>query len=893
MSAPTRTHAEGPPLDPRIADLSGATLVELLERAAARTPRSVALVIRRGMAEERWSYQVLAERSTQVAGTLQRSGVRHGDRVLTWSQNDPWLVAAYFATWRLGAIIVPLDLRMQTDVAVRIGARTRPSLLLAGPEVPPEAAAALGVPVVSVSAEGLQPGGSGPNDTTGPDEAARPDPSPTHVAPDTIAEILFTSGTTSDPKGVVLTHGQIVHTARAISQTGMGTSPERGLGIIPLSHMYGQSVPLLMGLMSGSTLVFLHALTPKAIGSTMRRERITAVTLVPQIMDVLMQGIESEARHSGRAAGLRRARRMAPWLPFELRRLLFRSVHNALGGELRVISSGGARLGEEQQQAWESMGVRVIQGYGTTECAAITGHSRTDRRPGTVGPPLAGIEVVIAADGELLARGPNVMSGYWEADAATAEVLDAGGWFHTGDAATVDERGQIVILGRTRDRISLPNGLNVYPEDVESALNLAEAIKASVVFEAPPGRLAAAIVPDGGADDPALGVAVREANARLAPHQRVVTWRRWPEEDFPRTHTLKVRRAPVEAWFTEAEREPRASGQPSGEAAAASVASPSTSLPWRSGDVLTIEALIEVVRGALAETRSDEPSAIGPETTLASLELDSLGTVTLGMRIDDAFDASLSEIASVADIRSLYELVTSRLDRPPAPEPSRWAFSRPARAVRRILDATLMGWTVRLVARPRVEGLDHLRGLDGPVLICPNHASHLDTPTVRYALPAHLRDRCAIAAAADFWFQGNPAGSVVALLLGALPFARTSDVRASLDHVGDLVNDGWSVMIFPEGTRSRDGRMGPMRNGIGLLATSLHVPVLPVHIEGTWQILPPGQTLPSLRRRKGVRIRFGQPLLIDPSMGIQAATEAIGSAIAALATDAAARRPNR
>ena len=374
MTTSPQTAAQGPALDPEIAELSGETLVELLDLAAKRTPDSIAMVIRRGMSDERWTYARLAERSEQVARTLRQHGLQRGDRVLTWAQNDPWLVAAYFAAWRLGAAIVPLDLRMQTDVSVRIGSRIRPSLLLAGDGVDAAAADALAVPMIPVSPEGLLPSD---------EEAATDLPA---VAPDEVAEILFTSGTTSDPKGVVLTHAQIVHTARVIAQTGRGDTPERALAIIPLSHMYGQTVPLLMGLMTGSTLVFLHALSPKAITATMRRERISAVTLVPQLMELLLAGIESEARRSGREASLERARRMARYLPFRLRRVLFRSVHAALGGHLAVISSGGARLGEELQEAWELMGVRVVQGYGATECAAICAHTRQTKPVPSVHP---------------------------------------------------------------------------------------------------------------------------------------------------------------------------------------------------------------------------------------------------------------------------------------------------------------------------------------------------------------------------------------------------------------------------------------------------------------------------------------------------------------------------
>jgi long-chain acyl-CoA synthetase len=871
--------ASGPRLDPRIAALSGATLIELLERAVGRTPASVALVIRRGMTDERWTYGQLSECSMRVAETLRSAGVEHGDRVVTWAHNDPWLVAAYFGAWRLGAVIVPLDLRMQPDVAIRIGARTRPTIVLAGSDVDPEAAAALGVPVIRVDRDGLDHA-AGRTQPAGDRAVA--------VRSTDIAEILFTSGTTSDPKGVVLTHGQIVHTARAIAQTGMGSRPDRALAIIPLSHMYGQSVPLLMGFMGGSTLVFLHALTPKAISATMQREHITAVTLAPQLISIILQGIEAEARRRGREARLRRGRRLARWLPFPLRRLLFRSVLEPLGGALDVITSGGALLSDELQMAWEAMGVRVVQGYGTTECAAICGHTRSSRRVGTVGPPLADLEVAIAADSELLVRGPNVMSGYWEAPAATAEVLDAEGWFHTGDAARIDASGEIVILGRTRDRIALPNGLKVYPEDVEAALVETGVVRDAVVLEPAPGMLAAVLVPlDASLADAALADAVRRANATLAPHQKLGAWKRWPEEDLPRTHTLKVRREPVKAWYVEA-----LTARSDGVAGEAAHPGPArvASEPSRGTTAVTLDGLAALIAAAVAEVRGGEPPVITPGTELAALELGSLAAVTLALRIEESFDAPLSddEVLGAADVKALHALVVLRQGQPPAAPPSRWAFSRPARLLRRLLDATIIGWAITIVGRPRVEGVEHLESLDGPALLCPNHASHLDGPVVRAALPPRLRDRAAIAAAADVWFDGSPLGPVTELALGAIPFGRSSDVRASLERVGELVNDGYSVIIFPEGTRSADGRMVPLRDGIGLLATSLRIPIVPVHIAGAHEILPKGAWLPRRGTSHGIRVRFGAPLLVDPGAGVHEATAQIGRAIETLADGAPA-----
>ena len=448
-------------------------------------------------------------------------------------------MATTFAVWRLGAIVVPLDLRMHQDVAVRIGTRAEPVLVLAADDQATDALA-LGVPVVRIGPAELDPMPGMPLGH----------PIASAVTPEMPAEIVFTSGTTSDPKGVVLSHGQVIHNARMIAQTGMSPHPERGLAVIPLSHMYGQIVPLFMGLISGSTIVFLQTLTPTSVRTALRKEHITAITAVPQLAQLLLDGITAEAARQGSADRLRRAMRLARWLPIRARRLLFRSVHAALGGHLAIITSGGAYLPPETQEAWERMGVMMIQGYGGTECAAIAGHSRSSRRPGTAGRPLPGLEVRLAADGELLVRGPSVMTGYWRAPEATAEVLDANGWLHTGDAARVDEQGEIVILGRTRDRIALPNGMKVYPSDVELALRETGVIRDAVVLEASPGRIGAVLVPaDRDASDAELSIAVKQANATLSVQQRVGPWRRWPDADLPRTHTLKVRRDPARAWF--------------------------------------------------------------------------------------------------------------------------------------------------------------------------------------------------------------------------------------------------------------------------------------------------------------------------------------------------------
>jgi long-chain acyl-CoA synthetase len=866
-----------------VRELTGETLVELLDRASGRAPDRVALVMRRGLRQERWSYRELAEASRRVATTLAGVSVKPADRILTWSANDPWLVAAYFAAWRLGAVIVPLDLRMAEEVAVRIGRAARPTLALIGPDVSEAAADALGVRRLRLAPEELEP--KGPGDAvsvSGPVAVI----GPAGPAPDSLAEILFTSGTTTDPKGVMLTHGQLIHSTRTITLTA-GRDAERGLSLIPLSHMYGQIVPLLHGLVTGSTLTFLSTLAPSALFEALRRDRISVITAVPAVLRLLLDGIESEAQRQGRLDRLRRLRRIALRLPLRVRRLLFRPVLSRLGGSLEVVTCGGALLPPELQLGWEAMGVRVVQGYGATECATITGHSRTSRRTGSVGLPLAGIEIRLGDDGEILVRGPSVMSGYWERPRETAQAL-AGGWLHTGDAGGFAD-GELVILGRTGDRIALPSGLNVYPEDVEAALLAADGrgapvasrvIKSALVTEGGPGELVAIIVPLAGTSDVEIDAAVRAASATLAPHQRLRRWVRWPDDDFPRTHTLKVRRAAVLGWLREYDATtpglPSPADRPSG-----ALTSPR---PAPTPEAPITGRLIEVIDRVLAETGGQAGRAIRRDTPLTALELDSLGLVALAMAIDETFGASLDEqqIAGAVDVTALAELVAASRGLRSTDARGRWAFSKPARLARQVLDAVLTRPLVGLVARPQAVGLDNLRKADGPVLICPNHTSHLDAPVVRHALPVDVRRRTAIAAAADYFFEGGPLGPAVALATGAFPFGRTENVRASLERVAEFVDEGWNVMIFPEGTRSATGELGVVRQGIGLLATNLQVPIVPVHIRGTHAILPKGRLAP--RRGDPVVVRFGEPLLVPATLTAPEATARVEAALRQLAS---------
>jgi long-chain acyl-CoA synthetase len=278
--------------------------------------------------------------------------------------------------------------------------------------------------------------------------------------------------------------------------------------------------------------------------------------VVPQVLDVFWGQIEREVARRGRTAAFERLRAIGRRLPSRVRRWLFRAVHAQFGGRFTLFVSAGAFLPPAVQQGWEDLGVTVLQGYGTTETGTGSCTTLGDHGLGTVGRPPAGIQMRLADDGEVQFRGPTLFKGYWHDPAATAASYTDDGWYRTGDVGHLDPAGRLILSGRSKDMIVLPNGFNVYPEDIENALRIS-GLRDSVVVETRPGRIEAIVLEraaegDTGGDAATLrgkvDAIVKAANARLGPNQRIAAWRLWPEEDFPRTHTLKIKRAPIRAW---------------------------------------------------------------------------------------------------------------------------------------------------------------------------------------------------------------------------------------------------------------------------------------------------------------------------------------------------------
>jgi long-chain acyl-CoA synthetase len=585
-------------------------------------------------------------------------------------------------------------------------------------------------------------------------------------------------------------------------------------------------------------VVFMRGYNPVDIVAQIKSRRISVLVSVPKILDVLREHVVRVAPRSASAGPKQHVAR---------RWWRYRSVHRLFGLKFWAFVVGAAPLDAELEAFWSELGFAVIQGYGLTETAPIVSLNHPfGTKKGSVGKAIAGVEVKIAGDGEILVRGENVTKGYFNADEENARAFEDG-WFHTGDVGEVGADGQLYIRGRKKEMIVTPEGLNVFPEDVERVLNKIAGVRDSAVVGVPIGseeRVHAVVLLDPGVTVDAI---VRQANAELDDHQKIRRALLWPEPELPRTEgTGKLKRAMVREW----------------------VKSGATPLPLTAGSD-QLATLIAKYAG-----RSDVSSA----TTLDELGLSSLDRVELMVALEDAFqtridEGAFSQAQDLGQLRSLVERSGTSDAAPTEPVdfPS-WNRSAAARAIRRVSLPTWILPLARVFAWTHVDGREHLEHLDGPVIFAANHQSHMDTPVIMAALPARLRYRVAPAMAKEFFtahFHPEQHGRMArmtnglnyylaSLFFNAFPLPqREAGARQTLRYIGDVLEDGFSVLIFPEGKRSETGAVDRFRPGIGMIAARLGVPVVPVRIEGldqvlnrSWRMARPGR----------VRVAFGRPL---------------------------------
>ena len=822
-----------------------------------------------GYRVRRFSYAQVTAAARGFAARLAGAGVQRGDTVLLWGENCAEWLACYWGAVIAGVVVVPIDYRSSAAFARKVAGIVKARVALAGSEVEHEAAhpRATGTPAMDFS-PGIPLWSFAEFDW----KADGPLPALV-ITRDDVAQIVFTSGATAEPKGVVVRHknllANLVPVATEVAKYkpyARPFLPLRFLNLLPLSHLFGQSMATNIPPLVDGTVVFMRSFNPHDIVTRVREWRVSVIVCVPKILDVLREHV---VRMDPKAADPPKG------LSIPARWFRYRSIHRAFGVKFWAFVVGAAPLGPELEDFWKRLGFVVIQGYGLTETAPIvTLNHPFKTNTGSVGTPVGGVEVKIAADGEILVRGENVTEGYYEpgrqaesdlgrvpevADSRLttpdsregSRLRDPEGWLHTGDIGELDAQGRLFIRGRKKEMIVTPEGLNVYPDDVERELEAVPGVvESAVVGHRDAGRseerVHAVLVLEPGTDP---GAVVAAANARLADHQRVRGVSQWTTGPLPRTEgTRKLKRAAIRQWV---------------DAGSSPEAAPV------GGDGL---------QSVLARFAAGRP--VSGETTLEALGLSSLERVELMVALEDKFQTRIDE-TKFAGARTLDELKTL-LESGPAEatvdEPvdfPRWNRTRPVGWIRRASQATWILPIARMFAWIRVSGLDHLKDLEGPVVFAANHQSHLDVPVILAALPGAWRARTAPAMAKEFFkahfFPAQHSTRQVltnrlnyylaAFFFNAFPLPqREAGARQTLRYIGEVTGDGFSVLIFPEGARSDTGEIRPFRGGIGMIASRLQLPVVPVRLEGvdrvlhsTWKMARPGRC----------SVTFGAPMRLS------------------------------
>lgn len=791
------------------------TLAQIIEKIYSRG-KDTAYLYRRGYRTCRWSYRSVAESAFQFARELEARSIGKGERVFIWGENCAEWIVAFLGCILRGAVVVPMDLIASPEFARRVFGQVDARLC-----------------VCSRKLCGTDPAWPALALEDLPELVARhsPDPYFEALSRNDVFQIVFTSGTTADPKGVVLSHGNVLANLEPLeSEIAKYLKyerifhPLRFLNLLPLSHVFGQFLGIFVPQTMGATVAFHDTLNPSEIVRTIRRERISVLITVPRLLGTLRDKVERDLETAGRLGQFREHFKAAEREHFVKRWWRFRKIHGQFGWKFWAFVSGGAALDLETEQFWGRLSFVVIQGYGLTETTSLVSVNHPFKLGrGSIGQVLPGREIKLAENGEILVRGENVASGYYQGK-ELRPVAGLGGWFHTGDVGALDEAGNLYFKGRKKSVIVTPEGLNVYPEDLEAALRNQPEVRDCVVIglerEGNAEPCAVLVLSEGNPES-----VTRRANGLLAEFQHIRRWFVWPEEDFPRTSTQKPRTSVIRDFVL------------------ADIAGRGA-LPAATGGLAD---LISRITGR-------NFGRLSADVNLATdLNLSSIERVELLSALEDRFQTDLNEshFTSATTIGDLERMLRQPLPRRSDYRYPRWARGWPVALVRTAV-YYLLSWPATMVmCRPRIRGRENLRNLRGPLLFVANHITQVDIGFVMAALPLRYRHRLAVAMLGEMlqamryppqemgflgrWIEKLSYGLVVALF-NVFPLPQQTGFRESFAYAGECADQGYSIVVFPEGQRTQTGVLAPFRAGIGMLANNLQLPVVPVRIDGLFEL---------------------------------------------------------
>ena len=885
------------------------TFYDRFVECAERWPQNTAVEIQTPEGIEDYSYAQLRSMAESVAAWLIARGLQPGARVAILANNHPRWVAVYLGIIAAGGAAVPLDTAYHADQVAKLLRDSGGSLLfcdLKHLETALQAVSGLSVALI------LTEPGQHPKDVfeldkilSRPAEAFTPVPR----APDDLASLLYTSGTTADPKGVMLTHANLLGEAEAVFAWAHIGPNDAVLGVLPLFHVLSQMANLLLPLVAGAKVVYLSTLNTTELLRALRERNITAFAVVPQFFYLIHDRIFKEVSQKGAltrfAFGwMRRITVLGRRLGFNPGRLLFGRIHNLFGKRMRLLVTGGSRFDPKIGRDFYSLGIDVLQAYGLTETSGGAFVNPPDENViGSVGKPLKGVEAKIVepqaaddgspASGEIIMRGPIIMKGYWNRPDATAEVLKDG-WLYTGDLGYIDERGNLFITGRRKEVIILANGKNIYPEEIETHYLQSPFIKEICVMgmEGTAGseKLYAVVVPNFDVLRQRKVVNAKEVirfdveglSAKLASTKRISGYEIW-QEDLPRTTTRKLKRFEIEKRVRAGKRDDSA------EIASSKPLTPEEAAWLERADV---QRALKVIR----EFSPAAPELIRPGDNLElDLGLDSMRRVELLVAVEQELggDVEESQLAGIYTVRELLDAVIASaasgkqaskqqfagwsavLQEDPI-DPAVLAICKHRFFTDRLI--YLLSRLIKLTWRVRscidVQGLENLPR-EGAYLLCSNHQSFLDPVILLAVLPLRSIQRMFAVGTSEIFGSG--------FMLRVARIMRTVVVDPDANLIPAMragaygLRHGLALVLYPEGERSIDGTPKTFKKGASILSIHLQVPIVPVAVDGIYDSWPRGKPF---QKFAPIKIKIGQPMMPPPEA--EASEEAYAKFTAAL-----------
>jgi long-chain acyl-CoA synthetase len=885
------------------------TFYDRFVECAERWPSNVALELQRQDRIESCTYAELRGMAESVGRWVTENGFERGARLALLAENHPQWVAVYLGIIAAGCTIVPLDTALHSDQLNKLLRDSGSSALFCDAkhaQAAHEAASGIDVGLVLMDPE--RPAGAGVSEqwlenlpsifAAGPGNFQ-----PIHARPDEIAALLYTSGTTADPKGVMLTHANLLGEVEAVFNWVDIGPGDALLGVLPMFHVLAQMANLMIPLVKGARVVYLETLNTTELLRALQQREITAFAVVPQFFYLIHERIFQEVAMRGAIAkkllrGLMNLNRGSRRVGVNAGRIFFGRIHETLGSKMRYLVTGGSRFDPAIAQDFYELGIDVLQAYGLTETtAAVFATSPGDNVIGSVGKAMKGVEAKIVdsqmdeepedggpVTGEIALRGAPVMKGYWNRADATAAVLREG-WFYTGDLGYFDDAGNLFLTGRKKEVIVLSNGKNIYPEEVEAHYLKSPHIKELAVMglEGKPGessdRLHAVIVPNFDLLRQKKIVNAKEVirfdieslSQQIASTKRIGSYEIW-QEDLPRTTTRKVKRFEIEKRIKANQ------GRRANDDSELPADPPLTADEQAWLDQPDVRKALKVVR----ESARTLPPALWPAHNLElDLGLDSMQRVELLSRIEEQLGGNVpeSQLAEIYTVRDLVDAVLQSAASGAGASGTRPAFAGWKAILAEAPDATdaislirpqrisntfwyLVSRLARMIALDRfdlkVRGIEKLPK-SGAYIISSNHQSYLDPLILAGVVPPEVFPRVFAVGTSEIFGQGFMLK--LARSLRVLVVDPDANLVPAMRAGAFGLRQGRPLILYPEGERSIDGTPRIFKKGAAILSIHTQVPIVPVAIEGFYDAWPRNKPFQKFAR---LRMEFGDPIFPPP-----------------------------